>query len=127
VYATAASGKVVHNHDDLATGSGCTDITTPGSGYTARPNICFVISLNSVGIKQQETVIPASYKLNQNYPNPFNPFTQIKFDIPKQGFTKLIVYDVLGREISTVINEIKTAGSYSIDFDGTTLSSGVYY
>lgn len=127
VYATAASGMAVHNHQDLPNGDGCTDITTPGSGYTARPNICIITSQNPIGIRNIESSVPSDYSLYQNYPNPFNPVTQIKFDIPKKEFIKLIVYDVLGREIATLLNETKLPGSYIVDFDGSNLSSGVYF
>ncbi len=69
---------------------------------------------------------PASYKLEQNYPNPFNPVTSISFSIPEAGNVKLVVYDILGREVSTVINEFRKSGSYTVPFDGSILASGVY-
>jgi hypothetical protein len=53
--------------------------------------------------------------------------TQIKYDIPKQGFVSLTVYDVLGREVSKLVNEVKTPGSYKVDFDGTNFASGIYF
>jgi hypothetical protein len=71
--------------------------------------------------------IPDKYELSQNYPNPFNPVTKINFVIPKQSLTVLKVYDVLGREITKLVNEVKQSGRYSIDFDGSNLSSGVYF
>jgi subtilisin-like proprotein convertase family protein len=71
--------------------------------------------------------IPTVYLLNQNYPNPFNPVTKINFEIPKQGLVSLRVYDVLGREVKSLINEVKAPGTYSVDFNGTDLSSGVYF
>ncbi len=61
------------------------------------------------------------------YPNPFNPVTHLEFGISDLGFVSLKVYDVLGREIKTLVNEIKSAGNYSMEFDGSDLSSGVYY
>ncbi len=70
--------------------------------------------------------IPAHFILYQNYPNPFNPSTKIKFVIPKSSFVNLKVYDVLGREIVTLVNEEKSAGEYEIEFDATGLPSGVY-
>jgi len=127
VYATPSTGTVAHNHLDLETGDGCVDITSPNSSYTARPNMCFVISINSVGINPVVTTVPAVFNLSQNYPNPFNPVTQIKFDIAKQGLTKLIIYDVLGREITTLVNEVKSPGSYIVDFDASSLASGIYF
>jgi hypothetical protein len=71
--------------------------------------------------------LPTSYNLEQNYPNPFNPVTKINFAIPKQGFVTLKVYDMLGREVTKLVNEVKQAGTYSVDFDATRLSSGVYF
>ncbi len=65
--------------------------------------------------------------LNQNYPNPFNPFTQIDYSIPREGFVSLKVYDILGKEISTLVNENRLPGNYKIEFDGSKLSSGVYF
>lgn len=71
--------------------------------------------------------IPEVFALYNNYPNPFNPVTKIKFDIPSTAFVKLIVYDVQGQEISALLSKELNAGTYSIDFDGTGLSSGVYF
>ena len=67
------------------------------------------------------------FKLEQNYPNPFNPSTTIKFQIPETGFTSLKVYDVLGNEIITLVNEEKSAGEYQVEFDGSKLTSGIYF
>jgi hypothetical protein len=81
-----------------------------------------------VGVNNNNTsTIPEIYTLNQNYPNPFNPVTQIKYGIPKQGLVTMKIYDVLGREITKLVNEVKTPGSYIVDFDGSNLSSGVYF
>jgi ligand-binding sensor domain-containing protein len=70
---------------------------------------------------------PDKYSLSQNYPNPFNPTTNIQFSIPHSGFVTLKVYDVLGNEIRTLVNEEKTAGTYNIEFDGSNLASGIYF
>lgn len=78
------------------------------------------------GISGNKTVID-DFKLMQNYPNPFNPVTKINFDVPKQSKVMLTVFDVLGREIKTIVNADLTAGSYSYDFDAGNLSSGVYF
>jgi hypothetical protein len=79
-----------------------------------------------VGIQINNGEVPNSYVLNQNYPNPFNPGTQISFGLPKSGNVRLVVYDMLGREVKTLINEHKEAGSYTVDFNASSLSSGVY-
>lgn len=67
-----------------------------------------------------------SYKLVQKHPNPFNPGTTIVFQIPELGFVSLKVFDVMGKEISTMVNEEKQAGSYKVGFDGSDSSSGIY-
>ncbi|MBK6537030.1 MAG: T9SS type A sorting domain-containing protein [Ignavibacteria bacterium] len=71
--------------------------------------------------------IPDKYELSQNYPNPFNPVTNLEFGISKLGFVSLKIYDVLGRELVTLVNEIKEPGYYKIKFNAGNLSSGVYF
>ncbi|MBS1516472.1 MAG: T9SS type A sorting domain-containing protein [Bacteroidetes bacterium] len=71
--------------------------------------------------------IPAGFSLSQNYPNPFNPSTTINFDIPEDGKVSLKMYDMSGKEVSTLVNEIKTAGYYSVSFNASNLSSGIYF
>ena len=80
--------------------------------------------INSVGNIEQT---PAKYSLEQNYPNPFNPVTRINYSIAKQGPVKISVYDMLGREVTVLVNEVKTPGFYSVDFNSTGLSSGMYF
>jgi hypothetical protein len=70
---------------------------------------------------------PAVFYLAQNYPNPFNPSTNIKYSIPSDGNVSLRIYDVLGNEVSSLVDEFKQAGTFDVTFDGTNLSSGVYY
>lgn len=67
------------------------------------------------------------FYLFQNYPNPFNPVTKLEFEISNLGLVSLKVYDILGKEIKTLVKEIKPAGTYSIEFDGSNLASGIYY
>jgi hypothetical protein len=71
--------------------------------------------------------LPDYYYLGQNYPNPFNPITTIRYDLPVSGLVTLKVFDILGREISTLVNEEKEAGTYQIDFSSNGLSSGIYF
>ena len=80
-----------------------------------------------VGIQPTSTNVPDKFSLYQNYPNPFNPATTIKFDIRTAAFTKLSVFDILGREIQTLVNEELKTGSYSLVFDGSVYNSGVYF
>ncbi len=70
--------------------------------------------------------VPNNYTLSQNFPNPFNPSTQIEFSVPKEGFTTVKVYDVLGKEVATLVNEQLNPGTYRTTLDGTKLSSGTY-
>jgi len=71
--------------------------------------------------------IPNKYDLSQNYPNPFNPVTTINYDLPKDGIVTIKLYDILGREMKILVNEMKTAGYYKIQFNAGNLSSGVYF
>ncbi len=68
-----------------------------------------------------------NYRLFQNYPNPFNPVTKISYSLPRQGFVSLKVYNALGNEVATLLNEEQNAGMHEIFFDGSTLPTGVYY
>jgi len=72
-------------------------------------------------------LLPVKYALFQNYPNPFNPSTIIEYSLPQYGFVTLIVYDMLGREIATLVNEEKPIGSYEVEFDAIGLTSGIYF
>jgi hypothetical protein len=74
-----------------------------------------------------DTIIPYKFTLFQNYPNPFNPSTKIKYEIPERSFVSINVYDLLGDEIATLVNEEKPAGTYEVEFDGTGLPSGIYF
>jgi len=78
-------------------------------------------------VQEQGDVLPKTYSLSQNYPNPFNPKTNIRFDLPKEGFVTLKVFDILGREVTTLVNQTMNAGSYSVDFDASNLQSGIYF
>jgi len=73
------------------------------------------------------SIFPKESKLHQNYPNPFNPSTQIQFDLHKSSYTKLIVYNILGKEIIKLIDEKLDAGSYKVDFEASAYPSGVYF
>ncbi|MEN8193484.1 MAG: T9SS type A sorting domain-containing protein, partial [Bacteroidota bacterium] len=96
-----------------------------------------------VSVEEQNELIPESIVLNQNYPNPFNPSTKIKYSIPNverdlsrsnrselksalQNVT-LKVYDILGRKVATLVNEVQEPGNYEVRFDASDLSSGMYF
>jgi hypothetical protein len=91
------------------------------------PGNMYVLTLPEVGIRNISTNVPAKYSLQQNYPNPFNPLTKIKFDVAKNTYIELKIYDVLGKEVSTLINEKLNAGSYSFNWDATNFPSGMYF
>jgi uncharacterized lipoprotein YddW (UPF0748 family) len=78
-------------------------------------------------VEEKESVRPLIFSLNQNYPNPFNPSTTIEFQIQKSGMVSLKVYDLLGREVTTLLSKVMNSGSYKINFSGTGLPSGTYF
>jgi hypothetical protein len=81
----------------------------------------------AIGIKPISSEIPESFKLYQNYPNPFNPVTNIKFQIAKSSNVKLIVFDISGKEATTLVNEYLQPGTYEADWDAEKYASGVYF
>ena len=85
------------------------------------------LTISPTGIKVIGTEIPESYNLYPNYPNPFNPSTQIRFDLPLSSFVKILIYNVLGKEVNTLVNEELKAGKYSVDWFAANYSSGVYF
>jgi hypothetical protein len=95
------------------------------SGY----NFTFMRKLIVTGVGSESENMPGIYSLSQNYPNPFNPSTTIQFTIPvgTYGRTSLRVYDVLGREVATLVNEVKQPGTYSVTWDASGIASGVYF
>lgn len=74
-----------------------------------------------------QSEMPNSYELSQNFPNPFNPSTIIRYSLPEQAFVALTVYDISGREVKTLVNEVKSAGTYEVSFNSSGLSSGMYF
>ena len=96
-----------------------------GNQYKSMPylNMAALIS----GIEDENGTIPNKFGLNQNYPNPFNPTTTISYSISEPATTSLKVYDMLGKEVKTLVNEHQNIGSYNIEFDASFLSSGVYF
>src|SRR5205085_10406424 len=85
------------------------------------------LPLISTGTDVMELSTPGNYELSQNYPNPFNPVTSIQYSIASASNVELKVYDVLGREIRTLVNNFMQPGSYNVDFDASNLSSGIYF
>jgi len=117
-----------------------TEYTAPAGNHThimkaINGNRLWAVRING-GIAKSDGLIgiipiggetPTSFALSQNYPNPFNPTTDIKFSIPKTGLVKIAVYDAMGREAAVLVNESLSAGSYSVDFNASNLSSGIYF
>jgi hypothetical protein len=128
---------------------GTTDSLRPGRGYWvkagqdgylilsssgSRANRIQVLSTNELPPDPPEDMvvsiperIPVDHALDQNYPNPFNPTTVISFDLPRVDHVSLVVYDLLGREVTTLLDEVVQAGSYRLKFDATGMAGGMYY
>lgn len=83
--------------------------------------------ISTIGFINLSTEIPNEYTLSQNYPNPFNPATKISFSLPKASFVRMVVFDVTGKVVETLVDENLSAGSYEVDFDASKLTSGVYF
>jgi len=97
-------------------------------GNDAGPFKLYFDRYNAVlGVHNNGTEIPNSYRLSQNYPNPFNPSTKIDFSVPLSGNVTIKLYDILGRETATILDNEMKAGSYTVDFDASKLSSGAYF
>jgi hypothetical protein len=84
------------------------------------------VSFPATGVRTTVELNPLTFKLGQNYPNPFNPSTTIQFELPSRSLMTLKVYDLIGREVATLVNGIKEAGSHEIKFDASGLPSGIY-
>jgi hypothetical protein len=88
-------------------------------------NVTYWVINNTPKIASDE--VRFDYSLSQNYPNPFNPSTNISFSIKREGIVTLKVFDILGREVTTLFNEQLKAGQHSVNFNGSGLASGVYF
>jgi photosystem II stability/assembly factor-like uncharacterized protein len=119
----AATGQVQHiQFLDINTG-----FASLGSSNSNPDPGGLIKYTGSVGISGNVGNVPSNYKLEQNFPNPFNPATTIKFSLPKSGFVALKVYDLLGKEVETLVSETMIAGNHEIFFDASKLNSGVYF
>ncbi|MCC6864705.1 MAG: T9SS type A sorting domain-containing protein [Ignavibacteria bacterium] len=77
--------------------------------------------------KVEDYLVPKNYELLQNYPNPFNPSTTIEYSIPKDAIVTMKIYDILGKEVATLVNEQKSAGTYIVNWNASGFSSGIYF
>jgi len=132
IYKTTNGGEnwfniLVSNSDDLTNVFFSDSLTGYSIGFSGKIIKTTNGGIEPVGIIPVETEIPISKNLFQNYPNPFNPITHLEFGISKLGFVSLKVYDMLGKEIKTLVNESKSAGRYIVEFDGSNLPSGIYF
>ncbi|MBV6478419.1 MAG: hypothetical protein HGGPFJEG_01174 [Ignavibacteria bacterium] len=84
-------------------------------------------SADKISGEESTASLPNEFSLSQNYPNPFNPSTSINYVLPVNGHVSLNIYDVAGREIATLVNDQQSAGNYSVNFDGSSFASGVYF
>jgi len=89
--------------------------------------VSWSVFVNPLTAVEKSDGLPTAFALHQNYPNPFNPSTTIQYDLPKSGMVRLSVYDVLGREVRILVDEYQDVGRYTVRFDASNLSSGVYF
>lgn len=124
LYGTSGLGAQVCSLISYDTATGVASLIG-STGFAALNSI--TISQQTVGIENISSEVPDSYSIHQNYPNPFNPVTNIKFEIPKNDFVNLTVFDALGREVAVLVNENLTPGVYNYKFNAANIASGVYY
>jgi hypothetical protein len=86
------------------------------------PEVGMVLDTDNTG----NSGLPAEYDLEQNYPNPFNPSTKIRYSITSPDLVRIKIYDILGREVKTLVNELQQVGTYEVQFDALSLASGIY-
>ncbi|MDR3627319.1 MAG: T9SS type A sorting domain-containing protein [Ignavibacteriaceae bacterium] len=102
----------------------------PPDGGTHATNKIFKVFITPgsvTGVQPSNSSVPGTFTLFQNYPNPFNPTTRIAYELPKQVNVSLKIYDIMGREVATLVNGEKAKGRYEVEFNGSTLASGVYF
>jgi hypothetical protein len=127
----AGTMKIIANRFGFSGDSATVNVTSTSN----IDSVNFYLRYLYVGIRQLESTVPSEYRLFQNYPNPFNPNTIIRYKISRlssrdalaRDLVLLRVYDILGKEIATLVNEKQSPGVYEVTFDGSTLPSGVYY
>jgi len=136
-YSTSDSGLVGYWRMDEGTGQTAEDLSfysnTATLGTSANPDASDPtwVQANLLIVNVEDVIknnsMPTEFSLSQNYPNPFNPATRINYSLPYKSLVQIKLYDVLGNEVATIVNEEKPAGIYEVEFDGGRLSSGVYF
>ena len=121
-----------YNDDDGDTGSRDTKLKTVSKGDDTWQNpsmmgTAMLTKAAPLSVKSFDAAVATDYQLSQNYPNPFNPSTTIAYTIPASSNVRITVFDMLGKEIATLVDEIRPAGSHAVQFDGSDLASGVYF
>jgi photosystem II stability/assembly factor-like uncharacterized protein len=131
IFSSTNDGDTWYPQYTAPTNSGYNHITRGRNGtnrmWAARIDGGISVYSGPLAVNKVTEILPVEYKLNQNYPNPFNPTTQIEFSIPENSDVMMIVYDVMGREVSNLVNEKLNAGTYKVNFNGENLSSGIYF
>jgi Secretion system C-terminal sorting domain len=106
-------------------------IIGPGTGSDYHVGSYFLVDdLNLTGTNtsvNDKNFIPAKFSLDQNYPNPFNPSTKIKYDLPENSYVSLKVYNIIGKEVASLVNSVVPAGTHEVVFDASGLNSGIYF
>jgi hypothetical protein len=95
--------------------------------YHSKINSLLKSRFGSTSESSVNEIIPKEFYLYQNYPNPFNPTTTIKYDVARPGMVELIIFDMLGRKVKSLVSEQQNAGSYDVVFNASHLASGVYF
>jgi hypothetical protein len=125
--------------DDVNNGGGNDNENAIGANHQFNlfPSAQYCVTKDTFGImllkdfvsdvEPVNNVIPSAYALDQNYPNPFNPTTNINFSIPNEAFVTLDIYNAIGQKVASLVNEDKSAGTYTVDFNATNLTSGIYF
>jgi len=129
---TLGLAQVYGRLQDVITGTFINEIISGiGSYNVTNPSVInrlkLTLIINNLLIVENNHLKDFDYELSQNYPNPFNPTTKIKYTIPEVGHVKLTVYDQIGQKVSEIVNEVRSAGRYEVNFNADKLSSGVYF
>jgi len=121
------NGRTVANQGDtIVTPSVTTDYVLATTG-TVNSSRTITVTAVVAGVGDPAGTLPAAYGLGQNYPNPFNPATTISYQLPERTFVRLSVYDVMGRQVASLVDGEKPAGEYSVQWDALGMPTGVYF
>ena len=124
-YYMAKDGRSVFQNGDIIGFCGMTE--TPIDDWGVDMTTRGEITVTAVGVSDQSPVMVEKFSLANNYPNPFNPSTKIQYSLPTNEFVSLKVYDIIGREVATLVNQQQSAGVYDVNFNASNLTSGIYF